>query len=174
MISPVVVVVALMVSMTTSCEVSGRGRQLRLIAENSRCSILFQLDVPGGRWQTVMQRPVSVAGAASSVFPQPQPRPVGPTGIGGDQQPVGVGIGAGAHGVLPPADRLDGKLAGVGVGADIDPTGVRGDVVHPVRRDLPQLLVHEVVDVGVGGPALSHSRPLAVKFPIAPSFWCRC
>ncbi len=68
MISPVVVVVALMVSMTTSCEVRGRVRQLRLIAGNSRCSILFHLDVPGGRWQTVMQRPVSVARAASSVF----------------------------------------------------------------------------------------------------------
>ncbi len=62
------VVVALMVSMTTSCEVSGRARQLRLIAENSRSSILFDLEVPGGRWQTVIARPVSVARAASSVF----------------------------------------------------------------------------------------------------------
>jgi Family of unknown function (DUF6308) len=38
--------------------------------ENSRCSILFHLDVPGGRWQTVICRPVSAARAASSVFHQ--------------------------------------------------------------------------------------------------------
>ena len=59
---------ALMVSMTTSCEVRGRARQLRLVAENNLCSILFHLDVPGGRWQTVICRPVSVANSASSVF----------------------------------------------------------------------------------------------------------
>ena len=35
---------------------------------------------------------------------------------------------------------------GVGVRADVDPPGVRGDVVHPVRGDLPQVLVDEVVD----------------------------
>jgi hypothetical protein len=35
---------------------------------NSRCSILFHFEVPGGRWHTVMSRPVSAARAASSVF----------------------------------------------------------------------------------------------------------
>lgn len=54
--------------MTTSWDSKGRPRQLRLIAENSRCSILFHLEVPGGRWQTVMSSPASVAKAASSVF----------------------------------------------------------------------------------------------------------
>lgn len=67
-VSPVDVVVALRVSMTTSWDSKGRPRQLRLIAENSRCSILFHLEVPGGRWQTVMSSPASVAKAASSVF----------------------------------------------------------------------------------------------------------
>jgi hypothetical protein len=36
--------------------------------QNNRCSMRFHFDVPGGKWQTVMVRPVSSASAASSVF----------------------------------------------------------------------------------------------------------
>ena len=36
--------------------------------EKIRCSILFPLLVPGGRWHTVMAGPVSVARPASLVF----------------------------------------------------------------------------------------------------------
>ncbi len=36
--------------------------------ENSRCSILFHFEVPGGMWQTVMSKCVSAARAASPVF----------------------------------------------------------------------------------------------------------
>jgi hypothetical protein len=42
------VVVAPIVPTTTSWLVSGRPRQLLLIRKNSRCSILFPLEVPGG------------------------------------------------------------------------------------------------------------------------------
>jgi len=45
---PVLVVTALMVWMMTSWETSGRPRQFMVIAENSRCFILFHLLVPGG------------------------------------------------------------------------------------------------------------------------------
>ncbi|SCK62547.1 hypothetical protein YUWDRAFT_06517 [Streptomyces sp. AmelKG-D3] len=38
--------------------------------ENSRCSILFHFEVPGGMWQTVMSKPVSAARAATGVFDQ--------------------------------------------------------------------------------------------------------
>src|SRR5664279_993439 len=55
-------------SMMTSWDSKGRPRQFRLIAENSLCSILFHLLVPGGRWQTVMVSPVWAANPASSVF----------------------------------------------------------------------------------------------------------
>ena len=37
-------------------------------SENSLCSILFHLLVPGGRWQTVMVSPSSLARACSSRF----------------------------------------------------------------------------------------------------------
>jgi hypothetical protein len=46
-VSPVAVVTAAMVLMMTSWLVSGRARQFRVIWENSRCSILFHLLVPG-------------------------------------------------------------------------------------------------------------------------------
>jgi hypothetical protein len=36
--------------------------------QNSRCSILFHFDVPGGKRATVISRPVSAASLASSSF----------------------------------------------------------------------------------------------------------
>jgi hypothetical protein len=45
----VAVVVAAMLLTMTSWLVSGRPRQLQVMAENSRCSILFHLEVPGGK-----------------------------------------------------------------------------------------------------------------------------
>ena len=67
-LSPVRVVVAAMVCTMTSWLVRGRPRQFIEMWENSRCSILFHLLVPGGRWQTVICQAGSVARAASSVF----------------------------------------------------------------------------------------------------------
>ena len=57
-----------MVVTMTSWLVSGRPRQFIVMWENSRCSILFHLEVPGGKWQTVTASPVSSAKAASSAF----------------------------------------------------------------------------------------------------------
>ncbi len=58
--------------------VSGRARQLREICENSRCSILFHLEVPGGKWQKVISSPVSLARAARAVFHAPVRYPLLP------------------------------------------------------------------------------------------------
>jgi hypothetical protein len=55
-------------STTTSWLSSGRPRQLAVIWLNNRCSILFHLEVPGGKWQTVTARPVAAANRASWVF----------------------------------------------------------------------------------------------------------
>ena len=52
----------------TSWLVSGRPRQFIEIWLNSRCSIMFHLEVPGGKWQTVIANPVWVARSASSRF----------------------------------------------------------------------------------------------------------
>jgi hypothetical protein len=62
------VVVAAIVLTMTSWLVSGRPRQFMVMAENSRCSIRFHFDVPGGKWHTVTASPVSSAKAAISAF----------------------------------------------------------------------------------------------------------
>lgn len=67
-VSPAAVVVAAMVSMMTWWLASGRARQVRVMWQNSRCSILFRFDVPGGKWQTVISSPVCAASVASSAF----------------------------------------------------------------------------------------------------------
>ena len=58
------VVVAAMGSTMTWWLIKGRPRQFMVICENSLCSILFHLLVPGGRWQTVIVRPVWAARVA--------------------------------------------------------------------------------------------------------------
>ena len=65
---PVRVVVAPIRLMIVSSEMSGLARQLRLMKLKRRCSILFHLLVPGGKWQTSISRPVSSARRCSSVF----------------------------------------------------------------------------------------------------------
>lgn len=52
----------------TSWLVSGRPCQFMEMRENSRCSILFHFEAPGGMWQSVMSRPVPAARTASSIF----------------------------------------------------------------------------------------------------------
>ena len=64
-VSPVLVVTAAMVLRMTSWLASGRPRQARLIWENSRCSILFHLEVPG-QWRCLSSanfRDLAAAGA---------------------------------------------------------------------------------------------------------------
>src|SRR5712691_3755258 len=67
-----------MVLMMTSWLVSGRARQFLEIWENSRCSILFHLEVPGGKWQQVISSPVWAARAARPVFHAPAWYPLDP------------------------------------------------------------------------------------------------
>src|SRR5262245_57859156 len=65
---PVSVLVAAIRLTTTSWLTSGRPRQFWLMNEKSRCSILFHLLVPGGKWHTAIRRPVSLARHCSSNF----------------------------------------------------------------------------------------------------------
>src|SRR4051795_794370 len=67
-VSPCCVVVCDRSSMIVSSEVKGFPRQLMEMWENNRCSILFHLEVAGGRWFTVMDSPVSFASCCSSFF----------------------------------------------------------------------------------------------------------
>ena len=51
-----------------ACVSKGRPRQFWLMKENKRCSILFHLLVPVGRWQMWRSRPPSLANCCSSHF----------------------------------------------------------------------------------------------------------
>jgi hypothetical protein len=84
---------------TTSWLVSGLPRQLLVMWLNSRCSILFHFEVPGGKWQTVITSPVSAASPASSAFHTRERCPLDPPAsavISSRVDPLGVGLhGAG-------------------------------------------------------------------------------
>ena len=70
----------------------GRPRQFMVMRENSRCSILFHFEVPGGKWQQVISSPVSAGQVRQPGLPGPGPVAVGPAGVGGDQQPPRAGV----------------------------------------------------------------------------------
>lgn len=87
---------------------------------------------------------------------------VGAPGVRGDQQPGGPGIVAVAAGLPPAADRLDGEGGGVVVDADVDPAGVSGDVVDPVRDRLlnirsaeEEVVVLDLHRIALGAPLAS-------------------
>ena len=63
----VVVVAAIRLRMTAWLT-RGLPRPFWLMKANRRCSILFHLLVPGGRWQTSMVRPVSSASRCSAHY----------------------------------------------------------------------------------------------------------
>src|SRR5712692_5899175 len=67
-VSPVVVVVAA-ISCTMVLKLrKGLPRQFIVMKEKSRCSILFHLLVPGGRWHTVMGTRIVLASSCNSTF----------------------------------------------------------------------------------------------------------
>ena len=143
--SPVRVVTAAMVLMMTSWLVSGRPRQARVIWENSRCSILFHLEVPGGKWQQVISSPVSCASCASPAFQARFRQPLDPPASQVTSSRAACRVGVPAGQVPPAADRLHRERGGVVVGAHVHEPGVRGHVVDPVRDRVPALLIGEAV-----------------------------
>ncbi len=62
-----VVVLAIRLTMT-SWLINGRPLQFSVMWQNIRCSILFHLLVPGGKWQTAIRSPISFDSFCSSTF----------------------------------------------------------------------------------------------------------
>ena len=127
--------------------------------EKRRCSILFHLLVPGGRWQTVMVEIEFVSELLQFHLPQAQPRSIAAAAIGRDGEMLGIGIAGRAHQLPPAADRIDCEAGGVVVDADADPAGVLADVVDPVRHGAALAADEEVVD--------PHFLRLALRTPFA-------
>ena len=79
------------------------------------------------------------------VFPEPAPVAVGAAGVAGGQQPPRARVAGAALGPPPQPQRVHRERCGVMADPDGHEPPVRGDVVDPVRGDLPQLLIGEVV-----------------------------
>src|SRR4029077_8368482 len=89
---------------------------------------------------------VSLARLFKSVFPQPSRRAVAAAAVGGDQQSGGVGVARPPDGLPPLADAVDREGRRVVVDADTHPSGIRGQVIDPVRHSAAELLDQEVMD----------------------------
>ena len=78
---------------------------------NRRCSILFHLLVPGGRWQTADgdRYPEFVGQDLQFSLPQAETHPVAAAAIRGDQQPRRGGIADCAELTPPAPDALGGE-----------------------------------------------------------------
>lgn len=85
-------------------EMSDRNRESRLVGQ------LLQFKLPG-----------------------PYARSVASAAVGGDQERGRPGIGGFSHHLPPSPDTLDGKGGRVMIRADIDPSGIHSQIVHPVR-----------------------------------------
>jgi hypothetical protein len=99
---------------------SGSPRQLDEMNENSRCSTLFHLLVPGGKWQTATPRaPPRSANFCSSQLPEPQPPSVAAAAVGCDQDSLlrvrGTGVCPSAR--HQPRIEATAKAAGVVIGS---------------------------------------------------------
>src|SRR3954451_2319984 len=68
MVNPAAVVVLPIRFTTTARLVKGRPRQFLVMWQNIRCSILFHLLVPEGKWHTLTFNPVSLASSCNATF----------------------------------------------------------------------------------------------------------
>ena len=127
--------------------IKGRPRQFIVICENSLCSTVFHLLVPGGRWQTVTCRAALAANFANSIFQARTRDPLEPPPSAQINNRSALGYRPFADGVPPAAERLNSERGGVMVGADRHPSGVRGHVVDAVRDRFSEFLVRKVVHV---------------------------
>src|SRR5215470_10307543 len=120
--------------------------------ENRRCSILFHLLVPGGRWLTTMSRPSSLASFCNSRFHSrtrepllPPPPAFAGAGLGGDQQPGRVGIARPPQVEPPLTDAVDREGGRVMDDADAYPPGVRRKIIDAIRHCSAEFLDQKVV-----------------------------
>src|SRR5246127_2157700 len=123
--------------------------------EKRRGSTLFHLLVPGGRGVTTVSRARSFAqdaGAGSVAhllqfaFPRPSPGAVAAAAVGGDQQSSGAGVARPPDDLPPLADAVHREGGRIMVNADTEPSGIRGQVIDPVRHRAAELLDQEVMD----------------------------
>src|SRR5712692_6015399 len=132
--------------------------------ENRRCSTLFHLLVPGGKWHTERDRPVSSANVCSSHFQRRSRTPLLPP-------PSAVmriwrvrGYKRRPFPPPPAANRGDRKRTGVMVRPHIDEPGVAPHVIDAVRISAGNVGVRKVV--ALHGDRLFRGPPLLAAIEI--------
>src|SRR4051812_33284428 len=136
--------------------------------------MLDPVPLAGARWQVGHRdrQPGLVGEALQLALPQPDPHAVAAAAVGGDQQPCGGGIAGPAEVAPPVPDALDGEGGGIVIDAEIDPSGIRGDVVDAVRRHLAQLGgAKSCTRTASGWPLGRNSRPPFLKSPTSSFFF---
>src|SRR5215472_2642645 len=118
----------------------GWARQFWLMKEKRRCSILFHLLVPDGRWLTTMSEAELVGQLLQFAFPQPDPRAVAAATIGGDEQPGRVGVTRPPEVEPPLADAVYCEGGRVMVDADTHPPGIRGQIIDAIGHRSAEFL----------------------------------
>src|ERR1700737_5213139 len=129
--------------------------------ENSRCSILFHLLVPGGKWQTVISSPVSSASLCSSSFQRRTLAPLLPP-----ESAVISNLPALGYAAVPIDSHhrrmLWAAKAAVSIHAHADPARVLRHIVNSVGSRAPEFRNHEIVHPHLLGSALRSQFPATV------------
>src|SRR4051794_35742540 len=99
-----------------------------------------------------------IGGFLQFQLPQPDPRPVGPSAVGGDHESPGRRIALVPHLLQPGTDGVDSELSGVMRDADADAATVVSEIVNSVWNGLAQFLVLKVV--AVDPPRLAFAAPV--------------
>src|SRR3954453_4327815 len=108
--SPASVVVPPIRLTTTSRLTKGRPRQLLVMWQTIRCSILFHLLVSGGIVTDLDLEAEIIGELLHLAFPQADPISVAAATIGRNQQAPGMGIARMAHFRPPAPDAFDGEF----------------------------------------------------------------
>ena len=139
--------------------------------ENRRCSILFHLLVPGGKWRTSMDMSSSLASRCNSRFHSRRREPLLPPPSAVISR-RGLGIANTADLLPPTANGLHGKSRRVVVDADVHPARVGGKIINPVRHGAAEFLDQKsCTRTSSGSPCGRHSRPGFLKSPTSSFFF---
>ena len=130
--------------------------------QNIRCSILFHLLVPGGKWHTWTAIPSPAARSCKATFQSRHRLPLLPPPSAVIRSRSASRYRLAPHLAPPAADRLGREPRRVVVNAHADPALVASYFVDAVGDRLAQLLVHEVVDADLFGLAAGALLPSAV------------
>ena len=88
--------------------------------------------MPGGKWQTESERPVSSANFLQFEFPQPQAPSVAAATVRSDDNLIGCGIELSSFKAPPATNGGHGKGTRVMVGAHVDKSGVAPQVIDAI------------------------------------------